>query len=267
MKTFTMSLSQVDLRLLPICRPSAKSIQKMVATLKEQGQISPLILSKENILIDGFKRYTAAEKLGFNKINAMALDVDLVRAKVMTLTLNPKKQINVIQEAVLVRELVEKDGLAQTEVAIFLQKHKSWVNRRLALINSLAPEIIEDIQLELISPGSGQHLARLHTCNQADFSATIQQHGLKPNQVATLIDLWSKAKDSKVKQDILSSPQESLRVYHEQKKLHTLFQRLGKMLDSLEKDLDQDKDTKHILTLIKNKLSILKKRSLHESSK
>lgn len=266
MTTFSIALNQLDLRLFPLCRTSAQSIQKMVEALKEQGQISPLIVSKDNILIDGFKRYAAAEKLGFSKIQAMAVDADQIRAKVMTFILNPKKQVNVIQEAVLIQELVEKDGLTQTEVALLLKKHKSWVNRRLALINKLAPEIIQDIQLELISPGSGLRLTQLHPCNQADFSAIIQQHDLKPEQVDTLIDLWSKAKDNKIKQDLLHTPKESLKVYHEQKKLDSLFKNLKKMLDNLEKDLDQNKENINLLTLIKNSLTTLEKRSLYESS-
>ncbi len=110
-----------------------------------------------------------------------------------------RKQPNLIQEAVLVQELVEKDGLRQIEVASLLQRHKSWVSRRLLFIKSLAPEIIQDIQLELLPPGSGLHLGRLPICNQVDFCAVIQTHRLAVGEIRALTKLWTKSSEPEVK--------------------------------------------------------------------
>ncbi|MEZ6152463.1 MAG: hypothetical protein R3C09_20375 [Pirellulaceae bacterium] len=46
--------------------------------------------------------------------------------------------------------LVIDDGLEQIEVAQMLGRHKSWVNRRLALIERLCSEARESLRLGLI---------------------------------------------------------------------------------------------------------------------
>ncbi len=45
-----------------------------------------------------------------------------------------------LEEAWLVQALVREDGLTQVEAASLLNKHKSWVCRRLALLERLSSE-------------------------------------------------------------------------------------------------------------------------------
>jgi predicted transcriptional regulator len=56
-----------------------------------------------------------------------------------------------LEEAWLVQALVRKDGLTQTEVAELLTRHKSWVCRRLALLEKLGDEAREDLRVGLMS--------------------------------------------------------------------------------------------------------------------
>ena len=77
----------------------------------------------------------------------------------MIYLINRREGLSWIQEALLVRELVDQDGLRQTEAARLVDHHKSWVNRRLMIIRRLAPEIMEDLCLELLPPGSAVSLA------------------------------------------------------------------------------------------------------------
>jgi len=120
-----------------------------------------------------------------------------------------------IEEAHLTRELVEVDGLKQVEVASLLDHHKSWVHRRLDLIRSLAPEILEDLKLNLIPPGSASSLARLPKHNQPDWSMAIQTHRLLSREVAELVDLWCKAADPAQKKYLRDFPRQALHVLKE----------------------------------------------------
>lgn len=267
MKTFSMALNQLDLRLLPLRRPRARAVEQMMTALTKQGQITPLIVS-EKILVDGFTRYEAAQRLGFIQLNAMAIDVEAVQAKAMTFWLNRRKQPNLIQEALLVQELVEKDQLRQVDVASLLHKHKSWISRRLLLIKSLAPEIIQDIQLELLPPGSGSHLARLPTCNQVDFSAVIQTHSLSVGEIRILTDLWAKACEPDVKKFLLASPREALALYQTQQKDCNAFETIWKMVQHLEKQVNkkcEQLQLQTILNQVKSNLEILEKNLKEES--
>jgi len=117
----------------------------------------------------------------------------------MMYLMNRTVRISFIQEAMLIRELVDQDGLKQTEVAGLLDHHKSWVNRRLMIIRGLAPEILEDLSLELLPPGSAAVLARVALRNQGDFSAAIQRHGLNLKEIHVLTDIWCKTKEPEKK--------------------------------------------------------------------
>ena len=66
-----------------------------------------------------------------------------------------------LEEAWLVQALVREDGLSQVEVAALLGRHKSWVCRRLAMMEKLAPAAQEDLQLGLLSPTMARQLTRL----------------------------------------------------------------------------------------------------------
>lgn len=233
---FKVALNQLDLRLLPLCRPMQSCVEKMVTALSKQGQLTPIIVS-DKVLVDGFKRYEAAQRLSLEQLTAMAIEADPVRVKALTLMLNQRKHSNMIQEALLVKELVEVDGLSQSETALMLERHKSWVHRRLFFIKSLAPQIIEDIQFGFLSAGSGLHLARLHTCNQVDLSTVIQNHKLKTQDVKALVDLLSKARDPEVKKFLYDSPRQALKLYRGEQKKQAILDTIWSMLQALEKKL------------------------------
>lgn len=256
MKSFSLPLDQIDMRLLPLRRPPQVAVGRMADALRKQGQLTPVVVA-DKVLVDGFKRCAASQILGRDRLEAMTIDADHVRAKAMILLLNPRRSWSLIQEALLVKELVDVDGLSQAEVVSLLDRHKSWVSRRLLLINSLGPEIIKDIQLELLPPGSGLHLARLHTCNQPDFSAAIQGHRLNVGEVRTLVDLWSKAKDQELRKYLLHDPRQALAVHQEQQSVQKALSRLWKIFASLEKKLVHQEQYRSPLELVKNSLQTL----------
>lgn len=56
--------------------------------------------------------------------------------------------------------LVRQDGLSQPAVASLLGRHKSWVCRRLALLEKLTESAREDLGLGLVSPTVARQLTR-----------------------------------------------------------------------------------------------------------
>ncbi len=253
---FKVALNQLDLRLLPLCRPRQACVEKMVTALNKQGQLTSIIVS-DNVLVDGFKRYEAAQRLNMEHLTAVAIEADSVRAKVLSFMLNQRKHGSIIQEALLVRELVEVDGLSQSETALMLGRHKSWVHRRLLFIKSLAPQIIEDIQFGFLPAGSGLHLARLHTCNQVDLSAVIQNHKLKTQEVRTLVDLLSKARDPEVKKILYDSPRQALELYRGEQKMQDILNAIWNMIQALEKKLQPNEKVHASLSVLKLNLKSL----------
>ena len=77
-----------------------------------------------------------------------------------------------LEEAWIVQSLVREDGLSQLQVAELLERHKSWVCRRLALLERLSEECREDLRLGLLSPTMARQLTRSGTAAQRWSRAT-----------------------------------------------------------------------------------------------
>lgn len=208
----TVSPSQLDLRFKQLRTISELSIKSMVLSLEKQGQLTPIVTRNDGkllILIDGFKRCEAAKILGLNLIS-ITVPIEGPSMKAYMYILNRKAGFTMIEEGMLVRELVEVDGFMQVEVAAMMERHKSWVSRRLEMIRSLSPAIVEDLKLGLLPPGSALALARLPQCNQPDLAAVIQTHKLQAKECSILIDLWCKAKNPEYRDYLLKSPQKAI---------------------------------------------------------
>ena len=83
-----------------------------------------------------------------------------------------------LEEAWIVQALVREDGLSQLQVAELLGRHKSWVCRRLALLERLSEECREDLRLGLLSPTMARQLTRLPAGNQAEVVAAVRREHL-----------------------------------------------------------------------------------------
>jgi len=123
----------------------------MTQSLKDYGQVSPITvcqLEGQTVLVDGFKRLHAARSLeGFTHLKASTLEVDEQGAKAALFNLNRIAGRPVeLEEAWIIYALVREDGLQQIEAALMLGRHKSWVNRRLALIERLCDEAREALR-------------------------------------------------------------------------------------------------------------------------
>ena len=143
----------------------------MARSLRRYGQIAPIVVCLRDevpVLVDGFKRLAAARGLkGLETLSARRIEVDERGAKAAMYGLNRiGRHFGELEEAWLVQALVREDGLSQVEVATLLARHKSWVCRRLAMIEKLCGAAQEDLRLGLLSPTMARQLTRLPAGNQ-----------------------------------------------------------------------------------------------------
>ena len=88
------------------------------------------------------------------------------------------RAISGMEEALVVHSLYHEDGLSQVEIGVLLGRHKSWVCRRLSLIERLSDEAQQSIRLGLLPASLGAELARLQRCNQDLLLESIRKHRL-----------------------------------------------------------------------------------------
>ncbi|MGM0665545.1 MAG: ParB/RepB/Spo0J family partition protein [Thermodesulfobacteriota bacterium] len=253
----SIAIDRIDLRFLPLRTPTALSVKRMASSLKARGQITPIVITCDPpSLVDGFKRMQAAQSLGMSELKAVPIKVEPTQAKAGMYLMNRSESFSLIQEAMLVRELIDGDGLGQKDAAAILERHKSWVNRRLYMIRRLAPEIIQDLKLQLLPPGSAPALARLQQRNQPEFSIAIQNHRLSTKQINRLIDLWCKATDPAVKRFLLQSPTESLKAIQEENPspYQDLIGKMWRILEQLDRQCQGENNVHQALKQVQTGL-------------
>ena len=95
------------------------------------------------------------------------------------------------------------------EAAYLLGQHKSWVCRRLALLEKLSAEVKEDLRLGLVGPALARQRTRLPAGNQQAVLALTRQQALTAQEVSGVIDLLQGASEEQAAL-VLARPRQAL---------------------------------------------------------
>jgi ParB/RepB/Spo0J family partition protein len=165
----------------------------MMDSLRQFGQIFPVVvvpLAERYELVDGFKRLRALKHLGYERVKARVVNLGVHALKAAMIALNRRKgAISDLEEGMVVHSLCREDGLSQVEVALLLGRHKSWVCRRLSLIERLCDEALEHIRLGLLPTSIGRELCRLPRGNQQAALHTILKYRLSCRESLRLVSV------------------------------------------------------------------------------
>lgn len=170
---------------------SPRADAAMIKSIQKYGQISPVVCVRTEggyELIDGFKRLRACRSLNQTTLRARMMEVSARVCKAAIIQLNQSgRSINEMEEALVVQSLHREDGLTQTEIGFLVGRDKSWVSRRISLIERLSEEVQEDIRLGLISLVTGRELAKLPRGNQKEAADAILKRRYSTREAAKLI--------------------------------------------------------------------------------
>ena len=170
---------------------SPRADAAMVKSIRKYGQISPVVCVKGKDgyeMIDGFKRLRACRSLNQTTLRVKTMEVSGRVCKAAILQLNQSgRSINEMEEALVLQSLYREDGLTQIEIAALLGRDKSWVSRRILLIERLSEEVQEDIRLGLISVITGRDLSKLPRGNQKEAADAILKRRYTTREAAKLI--------------------------------------------------------------------------------
>ncbi len=177
---------------LRIIDPRAEAA--MERSMRQFGQMTPVIVGrfdqKGYELVDGFKRLRAGEKLEYTHFYARIFPGNIRAAKAAMIQLNTKaRSISDLETALVIRSLHRHDGLTQEQIAGILNRHSSWVCRRLSLVERLCEEVVENLKLGLINMTTGRELAKLPRGNQVKALKTVIDHDLDTRETARLVSL------------------------------------------------------------------------------
>lgn len=176
---------------LRIVNPAADSA--ILRSMERYGQIMPVVVSEmagnDYQLLDGFKRLRGARALSMKSLKSQIMRLNIRAGKAALVQLNwVRKSINSMEEALVVHSLFHEDSLSQVEIAILLGRHKSWVCRRIALIDRLCDEGRSQIKLGLLPISMSRELVKLPRGNQEALLESIGRHHLSCRETSKIVE-------------------------------------------------------------------------------
>ena len=142
-----------------------EKIEELAESIREYGLIQPIVvkLNKNGFytIIAGERRWRASRLAGLKEVPAVIKEVSEQTEKEITLIENIQREdLNSLEEAAGIKELMDEYGLTQDEVAKKIGRSRPAVANILRLLN-LPPEIQEMVKKEEISQGHARALLSL----------------------------------------------------------------------------------------------------------
>jgi ParB/RepB/Spo0J family partition protein len=195
MKIVELNLEALDMKYarLSVRRPSAE--RRLLASLGESGQQSPVIVvagfeAGRYTVVDGHKRVRALGKLKADVVKATVWDLAEAEALATAYQLWAQGRRDAFEEGWLVAELHRSFGWSLGAIGERLVRSKSWVSKRLALVEELPEWMAEEIGCGRIGAhAAANYLAPLTRVNAQDgrtLAENIRGLGLSDRQLGEL---------------------------------------------------------------------------------
>ena len=218
MQTIKYPVKEVDIKTIPRNRMLSLGItqtQKALCekSIRQYGLLTPIVLMENP---DGELMTLTGE----NELEILK-EMDVTRAEVFITKLKERsdsgkailllsslqKGLNPLVEGLILRELMKTGGYNQKDLADALLKSKSWVSKRLSLIEQLNENVAEMVLSKQLCPASAQDIARLPQEVQHTFALQIYSKSIPKSTVECLVTAYNnKTTPAALKQEIIKNP-------------------------------------------------------------
>jgi ParB family chromosome partitioning protein len=146
------------------------------------------------VLVDGYKRVRALRRLGQDLVAVTCWDLSEAEALVLDRLMRTGEGVTALEQGWLLHELAVRFELALEDLGRRFARSRSWVSRRLALVEELPATIQEHVQRgELPAHAAMKHLVPLARANPEACErlvAAIAGKGLTNRQIGQLYAAW-----------------------------------------------------------------------------
>lgn len=144
-----IEISDIDLR-YETCRMRSKHAEKILLdSILTNGIKNPLqgVDTKNGgrILLNGFKRIRCAQNLNISIVPWYSLGNDESVGILELLRISNEKSLTILEQAKLIDELQTAHKMCNADIALLLEKSKSWVSVRTGIINEMSPLVTDKI--------------------------------------------------------------------------------------------------------------------------
>ena len=143
-----LDLHRLELRFASSRLVEPRAVARIADSIERCGQIVPCVVvavpggpgaagGERLVLIDGYRRVAALRHLGRDIASVERWACDVTDALLGLLARTQDRPLASIEEALLIRELMQGLGLSQHDLARRCGRDVSWVSRRLQLLSGL----------------------------------------------------------------------------------------------------------------------------------
>lgn len=143
-----------------------EKLEELSESIKEHGVLQPIIVTKKDDyyqIIAGERRWRASKKAGLKTIPVIVRDYDAKKIREVSLIENLQRQdLNALDTAKAIKELMEEHQLTQEQLAKTLGKSRSAIANTLRILN-LDERVQDMVQEGKLSEGHARTLASIES--------------------------------------------------------------------------------------------------------
>ena len=168
-----------------------EKLQELTDSIKEHGVLQPILVVKDDngyTIVAGERRWRAAKNAGLKEIPAIIKDYTNEKKKQVALIENIQREdLNIVEIAKAIKELMDIDGYSQSEVAKITGKNLSTVSNIIRLLK--LPEEVLNYLLEgkLVEGQARALLAVTNKEKQIEIAKKIIEKKLTVREVEKII--------------------------------------------------------------------------------
>lgn len=192
------------------------ALQELAESIKQYGVFQPLLVQKEKDyykIIAGERRWRAAKIAGLKEIPVIVKELsDQEIAEIQLIENIQREDLNPIEIAEGYRQLIDKYGFTQDELAEKISKSRTAITNTLRLLK-LDERVRQMIVDELISTGHARAILSIEDSDkQYEFAQKIFDEKMSVRDVEKAIK--NMQKDPKVKKDNQKIDKKTEAIYH-----------------------------------------------------
>ena len=241
-----LEFHQLDRRLERLRVRHPASQRRLIASLAETGQQTPIIVINEGqsyLVIDGHKRIAALQTLGRDTVQAVVWDMSEADALLLERSLRMSEPDSALEQGWLLSEMEERLGYSIDDLAKRFDRSPTWVGRRLSLVETLPEAAQQQVREGKITAQIAMRylvpVARVSLEQCLQMANIFANQRWTTRQAAAIYNAWRNAK-GEARKRILANPELFLKTQQQQQPAPTTLEtELNKIIGIAQRALQQ----------------------------
>lgn len=143
-----VEISSFDLRFEGYRLQNKVAERILLGSILEKGIREPLQgvdMEHGRILLNGFKRYRCARRLGIGVVPYVSLSNDTGAGIIEVLRMSNEKGLSILEQARLIEELKDGHHMTTSDIAGLLERSKAWVSVRSGILDEMSRFVMEKL--------------------------------------------------------------------------------------------------------------------------